>query len=100
MNLHSITNSGLIAGRHNSSRDRQTVFLPMRKNHQDPKELDLTKPRLASYKKVESASRHGVLGRHTACSAERIEVLQGRTQSSYTIHYHCLLYPEGDCDEI
>ena len=54
VNLHSITNSGLIAGGQNSSRDRQTVFFtavnPMHKNHQDPKELDLTKPRLASYK--------------------------------------------------
>ena len=55
VNLHSITNSGLTAGGHNSSRDRQTVFFtavnPMHKNHQDPKELGLNKPRLASYKK-------------------------------------------------
>ena len=62
VHLHSITNSGLIAGGQNSSRDRQTVFFtavnPMHKNHQDPKELDLTKPRLASCKKVESASTH------------------------------------------
>ena len=54
VNLNSITNSGLIAGGQNSSRDRQTVFFtavnPMHKNHQDPKELDLTKPRLASHK--------------------------------------------------
>ena len=28
-----------------------TAVNPMHKNHQDPKELDLTKPRLASYKK-------------------------------------------------
>ena len=52
--LHSITNSGLIAGGQNSSKDRQTVFFtavnPMHKNHKDPQELDLTKPRLASYK--------------------------------------------------
>ena len=51
VNLHSITNSGLIAGGQNSSRDRQTVFFtvvnPMHENHQY---LDLTKPRLASYK--------------------------------------------------
>ena len=51
INLHSITNSGLIAGGQNSSRDRQTVFFtavnPMHENHQY---LDLTKPRLASYK--------------------------------------------------
>ena len=32
------------------------VDIPMHKNHQDPKELALTKP------KMESASRHGVLG--------------------------------------
>ena len=54
VSLHFITNSGLIAGGQNSSRDRQTVFFtavnPMNKDHRDPQELDLTKPRLASYK--------------------------------------------------
>ena len=54
INFHSITNSGLIAGGQNSSRERQTVFCtvvnPMDKDHKDPYELDLTKPRLASYK--------------------------------------------------
>ena len=54
VNLHSIKNSGLIVGAQNSSKDRQTVFFtavnPMHKKHHDPKELDLTKPRLASYK--------------------------------------------------
>ena len=53
VSLHSITNSGLIAGGQNSSRERQTVFLtavnPMNKGRRDPQELDLTKPRLASY---------------------------------------------------
>ena len=53
--LHSITNSGLIAGGPNSSRERQTVFFtavnPMDQDHKDPHELDLTTPRLASYKK-------------------------------------------------
>ena len=51
---HSITNSVLTPGGHNSSRDRQKVFFtaanPMHENHQDPIELDLTKPRLASHK--------------------------------------------------
>ena len=51
INLHSITNSGLIPGGQNSSRDRQTVFFtavnPMHQSHQDPRELDLTKPCLA-----------------------------------------------------
>ena len=54
VSLHSITNSGLIAGGQNSSRERQTVFFTavnsMNKEHRDPHELDLTKPRLASYK--------------------------------------------------
>ena len=54
VNLHSITNSGLIPGGQNTSSDRQTVFFtavnPMHKNHQDLMELDLTKPSLASYK--------------------------------------------------
>ena len=42
VNLHSITNSGLIAGGQNSGRDRQTVFFtavnPMHENHKDPQE--------------------------------------------------------------
>ena len=54
INLHSITNSGLMAGGQNSSRERQTVFFTavntMHKNHIDPQELELTNPRLASYK--------------------------------------------------
>ena len=54
INLHSITNSGLIPGGRNSSKERQTVFFTvvnlMDKDHKDPYELDLTKPRLASYK--------------------------------------------------
>ena len=56
VSLHSITNSGLIAGGQNSSRERQTVFFtavnPMHKNHNDPQELDLTKPRLELYKQM------------------------------------------------
>ena len=52
INLHSITNSGLTPGGQNSCKDRQTVFFtavnPMNKDHKDPHELDLTKPRLAS----------------------------------------------------
>ena len=54
INLHSITNSGLIPGGQNSSRKRQTVFFtsvdPMKKEHKDPYKLDLTKPRFAWYK--------------------------------------------------
>ena len=54
ISVQSITNSGLLAGGQNSSRERQTVFFtavnPMHKNHQYTKELHLTEPRLASYK--------------------------------------------------
>ena len=77
---HSITNSGLIAGGQNSRRERQTVFFTavnaMNKDQRDPQELDLTKPRLASYKQEwKKAPGYGVMGRYTACSTEMIEVL-------------------------
>ena len=54
ISLHSIINSGLIPGVQKSGRKRQTVFFtavnPLDKDHKDPHKLDLTKPRLASYK--------------------------------------------------
>ena len=54
INSHSITNSGLTPGGQNLGKERQTVFFaavdPMNKEHEDTHELDLTKPRLASYK--------------------------------------------------
>ena len=54
INLHSITNSGLIPGGQNLGKARQTVFFTsvdhMDKEHKDPYKIDLTKPRLASYK--------------------------------------------------
>ena len=95
INLHSITNSGLIVGGQNSSRDRQTVFFtavnPMHKNHQDPKELDLTQTTSCILQaKVESAPRYGVLGRYTACSTERIEVLSNKIERSHLILYDTL----------
>ena len=52
INLHSITNSGLIPGGQNLSK-RQTVFFtsvgPMNKEHRDPNKIDLEAPRLAWY---------------------------------------------------
>ena len=77
INLHSITNSGLILGGQNLSK-RQKVFFtsvdPMNKQHKDQNTIDLEAPRLAWYKQkqVENTSRHGVLGRHKTCSTERI----------------------------
>ena len=96
--LHSITNSGLIAGGQNSSRERQTVFFtavnPMHKNHKDPKELDLTKPRHASYKQewkrhqdtvywvdVQLVPRKGLKFYHTRCNA----IILYDTLSAYCI---------------
>ena len=94
INLHSITNSGFIAGGQKSSRERQTVFFtavnPMNKDHRDPQEFDLTKPRLASYK--QKWKRHldtvsWVV--FSACSTERIEVVSNnieRHHPFFTIH--------------
>ena len=54
INLHSITNSGLIPGGQILSK-RQTVFFtsldPMNKEHKDPDTVDLKAPRLAQYKR-------------------------------------------------
>ena len=79
INLHSITNSGLIAGGQNSGRERQTVFFaavkPMNQDHRDPQEVDLTKPRLASYKQKWKRHQDTVYWvEKTACSTKRIEV--------------------------
>ena len=52
IDLHSIINSGLIAGGQNWS-NRETVFFllvdPMKKDHEDPDTIDLEAPRLAQY---------------------------------------------------
>ena len=77
INLHS-TNSGLILGGQILNRDRQTVFFtavnPMHKNDQDPKELDLTKPRLASYKQKWKRHQDTVFWVDIQQSTEKIEV--------------------------
>ena len=53
-NIHSIIASGLIAGRENSGRDRQTVLLsavnPLDTHYYEQKEFDLTKSQLTAYK--------------------------------------------------
>ena len=87
INLHSIKNSGLIAGGQHSSRERQTVFFTdvnsMDKDHKDPYKLYLTKPRLASYKQkkwkrhqdavywvdIQLAQRKGLKFYQTTCNA-------------------------------
>ena len=89
------------------SKDRQTVFFtavnPMDKEHKDPYKLDLTSPRLACMVQTENAEktpRHGVLGRYTACSTERILVLSNKIEPSHLVrHTPSLSYPESCCDD-
>ena len=56
INLHSITNSGLIAGGRNASKERQTAFFtvvnPMAGDLHEQTEFDMTKPRVAIYKQT------------------------------------------------
>ena len=95
---HSITYSGLMAGGQNSSRVRQTVSFtavnPTNKDYRDPQELDLTKPRLASYKQKWKK------GTRIRCIESTYSLLNGkdsssikqdRTQSSCTIHSHLIV---------
>ena len=50
---------------------------------------------------VEKTPRHGVLGRSTACSTERIEVLSNQIERNHPLrHTPSLLYPESCCDGI
>ena len=103
---YTITNSGLIAGGQNSSRERQTVICtavnPMNKNHKDPQELDLSKPSLEMCKrKWRSAPGYDVLGRFTVCSTQRIEVPSNKIERNHPLRYTpSLLYLENCCDGI
>ena len=80
------------SGRTKFSRDRQTVLFtavnPMHKNHKDPNELDLTKPRLAFYQKHGTCIKIRCTGSTYSLlnGKDWSSIKQGRTQSSYTIH--------------
>ena len=67
ISLHSITNSGLIAGGQKSSRERQTVFFtavnPMNKEHRDPQELTVY------WVDIQLAQRKGFKFYQTRCNA-------------------------------
>ena len=98
--LHSITNSGLISGGQNSSRERQTVFFtavkPMNKDHTDLQELDLTKPRVASYKmaEVEKAPGYGVIWVDTQLAQRKgfkSELKQGHSGRNHPLTIHSQL---------
>ena len=60
-----------------TSREIQTVFFtavnPMDKDHKDPRELDFVQA-----EEVEKTPGYSVLGRKTACSTKRIEVLSNK----------------------
>ena len=50
---------------------------------------------------MEKTPRHGVLGRYTTCSTERIEVLSNKIERNHPLrHTTSLLYPERCCDGI
>ena len=106
VSVHPITNSGLIPGGQNSGRERQTVFFkavnPMQKNHKDSQELDLTKITSCIVQvKVKNTPRFGVLGRYTACSTKKIEVLSNKIERNHPLrHTPSFLYLESDCHEI
>ena len=66
ISLHSITNSGLIpGGKIQAGKDRQYLFFtavnPIDKEHKDPYKIDLTKPRLASYKQKKWKRHQGTV---------------------------------------
>ena len=92
ISLHSIMNSGLLLGRQNLSKERQTVFFtsvdPMNKEHKDPCEIELTAPRLAWYK-LKTWNRH----QDTVywVDIQLAQRKQDRTQSSSTIHSHLIV---------
>ena len=106
VSLHSITNSGLIAEGQNSSRDRQTAFFTavnlMHKSHKDPQELDLAKPRLASYKQKWRRHQDTVYWVDKQLTQrERIEVLSNKIERHHPLRYiPSLLHPESCCDGI
>ena len=100
INLHSIINSGLIAGGQNLS-NRQTVFFllvgPMDKSHKDLDTIDLNAPRHAQYmQKHGRISERSVLGRHQSCSEEKIEVLSDSIERDHSSrNTSSLLYSES-----
>ena len=82
-----------MAGGQNSSRKRQTVFFtavkPMDKDHKDPKKLDLTKPRFASYKQKKWKRHQDTVSWVDIQLAQRQEVVRMETGEVFTKKYTC-----------
>ena len=74
----------------------------MHENHQDPVELDLTNPRLASYKQKWKVHQDTVYWVDIQLAQlKRIEVLLNQIERNHPLRYTpSLLYPESGCDEI
>ena len=105
VNLHSITNSGLMAGGQNLSK-RQTVFFtsvdPMNKEHKDPQELDLTKTHVLHRTKKWKRHKDTVYWVDIQLAQrKRIEVLSNKIERNHLVRYTpSLLHLESNCDEI
>ena len=93
INLHSITNSGLIPGGQNLSK-RQTVFFtsvdPMNKEHRDPNNIDLEAPRLAWYKQKKWKKHQNTVYWVDIKLAQQKGFKFYQTRSNAIIHYDTL----------
>ena len=106
VSVHSIINSGLIAGGQSSSREGQTVFFtavnPMNKDHRVPQELDLTKPRVPSYKQKWKRHQDTVYWVDIQLAQRKgLKFYQTRSNAINPLRYTpSFLYLESNCDEI
>ena len=96
--LHSTTRSELIAGARDAKRGRQTVFFTAVNSMEICKhkqtEFHLTKPRIAIHRqKMESTSKHCVLGQSESCSEEGADVLPDQIERDHPLqHSSSVLY--------
>ena len=74
----------------------------MHKNHKDPQELDLTKPRLASYEKKWKRHQDKVYWVDKKLAQKKgFKFYQTKIERNHPLrHTHSLLYPESKCDEL
>ena len=101
INLHSITNSGLIPGGQNSSK-RQTVLFtsvdPMNKECRDPDKIDLDAPRVAWYHQKKWKKHQNAVYWVDIKLAQRkgLKFYQIRSNAMKTLrHTPSILYSEG-----
>ena len=97
--MHSIIRSGLIPGGRSLKRGRQSVFFTLVNPMEDDTgteetPCDLTKPRIAPYKKyLETSSKYGILVQFKARSGERIAILPNTVTCNRSLqHTACSLH--------